>query len=123
MDPYASHVLRALLILLLPSASPPSSPSATPNAHASSNRSKKSAVFKARQAPMKSVFQDTTDENGSGVAPGSSKTSPKEFRQAAEKIVRLVRETLNANEVRALASDKRASPVLQVSKSPVHCCF
>lgn len=105
MDPFGSHVLRALLNALAPS---PSSSSQHKDAAA---RSKKSAAFKARQGSMKSVLSE--QENGSGRT--QVERTPKRLKDVALKMVLALRDRLGENEVRALASDKVASPALQVS--------
>ena len=102
MDPFASHPLRALLALLMPEAFPP-------DQRASTLRSKKSAAYKARQGPMKSVFTAEKAHNK------PSPDTPPEFREMAGQIVQIIKEQLGANEVRALAASPVASPVLQVS--------
>lgn len=106
MDPFASHVIRALLLLLAPACFSPGHG----HSNGASVRSKRSAAYKARQGPMKSVFTD-------GDAQGSDslvKETPKAFRETAERFVEALRDQLGDNEVRALAADKVASPVLQV---------
>lgn len=40
--------------------------------------------------------------------------APQQFREASESFVRILREELGENETRALATNKVASPVLQV---------
>ncbi|OSD01821.1 ARM repeat-containing protein [Trametes coccinea BRFM310] len=110
LDPFASHVIRALLSLLAPDilGSPEdSNGGGRPGAFAL--RSKKSAAWKARQGSMKSVFV----ENDAQVQKTSRKM-PKEFRSAASKFVSTLREQLGENEVRALAANQVASPVLQM---------
>ncbi|KAF5388249.1 hypothetical protein D9615_000027 [Tricholomella constricta] len=104
MDPFASHVIRALLILLSPNLVP-SDNSAQPVL-----RSKKSAAWKAKQGPMKSVF---TEEKGKGKE-APPKSMPTEFRQLARRFVEALRADLGENEVRALAANKVASPSLQL---------
>lgn len=104
MDPFASHVLRSLLLLLCPNVLPE-------DAARKSVRSKKSMSWKAKRGHMKSVFSDekgreTHDPSGS---------VPSSFRDAANQFLRILRDQLDANEVRALATHKVASPVLQVS--------
>lgn len=42
---------------------------------------------------------------------------PKQFREAAASFVHILRKNLSENEIRALAADKVASPVLQVGPS------
>lgn len=108
MDPFASHVIRALLLLLSPLANSSNDASKSHQ----NVRSKKSAAWKARQAPMKNVFA----EHKSKATEGGNQaiTTPKAFKKAAANFVRILREELGANEVRALAANKVASPVLQV---------
>lgn len=102
MDPFASHPLRALLALLRPNLFPA-------DQRTSTLRSKKSAAYKARQGPMKSVF--TAEKNGMHSATSGV---PEQFRDVAGRFVRMLRHQLGANEVRALAASTVASPVLQV---------
>ncbi|KAG2148028.1 armadillo-type protein [Suillus clintonianus] len=104
MDPFASHVLRALLLLLSPSSS------ATSHKAQSNMRSKKSSAWKARQGTMKSVFAD----NKSHDHVNSTRSVPKEFHDAATRFVRVLKSELSDNEVRALAANKVASPLLQL---------
>ncbi|TBU50501.1 ARM repeat-containing protein [Dichomitus squalens] len=107
MDPFASHVIRALLLLLASDVlSIEDTANSGPGKSAFALRSKKSAAYKARQGSMKSVF-----ENGEQ---GQGKRTPKEFRKAAFSIVSTLREQLGGNEVRALAANQVASPVLQM---------
>ena len=61
---------------------------------------------------MKSVFADT--QEGMPSSGTAQKKVPKEMRRMAERFVSTLREQLGENEVRALAADKVASPVLQV---------
>ena len=105
LDPFASHVVRALLLLLAPDCFPP-------DAREAAVRSKKSAAWKARQGPMKSVFAEM--QEGTPSSGTAQKKVPKEMRRMAERFVSTLREQLGENEVRALAADKVASPVLQV---------
>ncbi|KAG1739843.1 armadillo-type protein [Suillus paluster] len=104
MDPYASHVLRALLLLLSPSSS------STSHKAESNVRSKKSSAWKARQGTMKSVFA----ENKSHEHVDSTRSVPKEFHDAAARFIRTLKSELSDNEVRALAANKVASPLLQL---------
>jgi nucleolar protein 9 len=104
MDPFASHVLRALLLLLSPTSS------AASHKAQSNMRSKKSSAWKARQGTMKSVFAD----NKSYDHVDSSRSVPNEFHEAATRFVRVLKSELSDNEVRALAANKVASPLLQV---------
>ena len=62
---------------------------------------------------MKSVFAEQQQEGVSAGGP-AAKRVPKEMRRMAEQFVSALREQLGENEVRALAADKVASPVLQV---------
>jgi nucleolar protein 9 len=73
-------------------------------------RSKKSAAWKARQGPLKSVFNESDSREDLG-----SNNPPEIFSNAARKFVEVVRQELDGNETRALAADKVASPTLQVS--------
>ncbi|KAL5488349.1 NOP9 [Sanghuangporus weigelae] len=108
MDPFASHVLRALFLLLCPS---------LPSASDASSilRSKKSAKHRARQGPMKSILTDNAEQDDNVDGKGKAKAVsayPAEFESAARRFVKKVRDELNGNEVRALAADKVACPVL-----------
>jgi nucleolar protein 9 len=109
MDPFASHPIRALLALLRPNLFPA-------NQRASTLRSKRSAAYKARQGPMKSVFASERND-----ATAAARTTPEKFEELAGRFVRVLREYLGANEVRALATSSVASPVLQVRSLP--CSF
>lgn len=110
MDPFASHVIRSLLVLLCPTLF-------TPEKSQNTVRSKKSTAWKVKQGPMKSVLTDEKEKHGKGKVSEASNTktaTPKAFSDAARKIVMAVRNGLGENEVRALSADKVASPVLQV---------
>ncbi|KAF9518476.1 hypothetical protein BS47DRAFT_1289620 [Hydnum rufescens UP504] len=111
MDPFASHVVRTLLTLLVPSLS--SSDTSSTGPHGAPLRSKKSAAYKARQGPMKSVFKSTGDNDGSRDSTTSILTPPG-FGVVARRFVHTIRTEMDDNEIRALASDKVASPVLQM---------
>lgn len=63
---------------------------------------------------MKSVFVSQSDSKGDGSAL-KAHIIP-EFPKLARRLVQQLRADLNANEVRALAANKVASPVLQVGK-------
>ncbi|KAI6105389.1 armadillo-type protein [Pisolithus sp. B1] len=102
MDPFASHVLRSLLLLLFPIALPGDP---IPQKFV---RSKKSMAWKAKQGTMKSVF---SNEKGKGK---ENVTVPNQFRDSAVRFMRDLREQSSANEIRALAANKVASPVLQL---------
>lgn len=104
MDPFASHVLRSLLLLLCPSVLPE-------DTARRSLRSKKSISWKAKQGRMKSIF---SGEKGNETQVPSSSV-PASFHDAAKQFLRMLRDGLSANEVRALAPHKVAGPVLQVS--------
>ena len=103
MDPFASHVVRSLLLLLSPNLS------ASEENSQSALRSKKSAAWKAKQGHMKSVF---SDEKGKGK--DTLRNVPPEFRKMARRIVEVVRDELDGNETRAMAANKVACPGLQV---------
>ncbi|KAI9575034.1 armadillo-type protein [Boletus coccyginus] len=103
-DPFASHVLRSLLLLLCPTLLPE-------NSARKSVRSKNSVSWKAKQGHMKSVFSN--DKGGDIHA--SSASVPGSFRTAANRFLRILRDGLDANEVRALAANKVASPLLQLA--------
>ncbi|KAJ3011851.1 hypothetical protein NUW54_g2047 [Trametes sanguinea] len=110
LDPFASHVIRALLSLLAPDilGSPEdSNGGGRPGAFAL--RSKKSAAWKARQGSMRSVFVETDAQ-----VQKTTRKTPKAFRNAASRFVSTMREQLGENEVRALAANQVASPVLQM---------
>ncbi|KAJ7499330.1 armadillo-type protein [Mycena latifolia] len=103
MDPFASHVIRALLLLLSPNSV------ASDETAQNTMRSKKSAAWKAKQGPLKSVFKEGYAAGGQTIdAP------PEMFTRAARKFVEVVRSELDGNETRALAADKVASPTLQM---------
>ncbi|KAG6328391.1 hypothetical protein ID866_10698, partial [Astraeus odoratus] len=104
MDPFASHVLRSLLLLLFPLALPGDS------APQKFVRSKKSMAWKAKQGTMKSVFSGEKDKGKETLVP----TVPRQFRDAAVQFMRSLKKQLDANEVRALAANKVASPILQL---------
>ena len=104
MDAFASHVIRALLALL--------SPHLFPAEHLSTVRSKKSASWKAHQGPMKSVFANDAYDAGQK---SSILKTPSDFTKMASKFVDTLRDNSSANEVRALAANQVASPVLQVT--------
>jgi len=106
MDPFASHVVRSLMVLLCPHLFH----SDSPHKAESRVRSKRSVAWKAKQGPMKSVFHD---DKSKGKA-ASVKTTLKEFKDAARTFVVALKADLGANEVRSLAANKVASPVLQV---------
>ncbi|KAJ7672874.1 ARM repeat-containing protein [Mycena rosella] len=103
MDPFASHVIRALLLLL--------SPSSVPSHETAQNamRSKKSAAWKAKQGSLKSVFKEGESKGDPAI-----NVPPGVFTEAARKFVQVVRSELDENETRALAADKVASPTLQM---------
>lgn len=104
MNPFASHVLRSLLLLLCPTVLPEDSAR-------KSVRSKKSMSWKAKQGHMKSVFSNDKGKE----TPAFSGSVPSSFCDAANQFLRILKDGLDANEVRALAANKVASPVLQVS--------
>ncbi|KAF7330777.1 hypothetical protein MVEN_02416800 [Mycena venus] len=103
MNPFASHVIRALLLLL--------SPNLVTSQETAQHtmRSKKSAAWKAKQGPLKSVFKE-----GDSKGNPANYTPPEVFTETARKFVEAVRQELDGNETRALAADKVASPTLQM---------
>jgi len=103
--PFASHVLRAILVLLCPSIAPEDSEK--------NIRSKKSASFRAKQGPMKSIFNQQHDLRAAEAVEDNS-TRPKEFRKTARAILESIKSSLGENEIRALAADKAGSPTLQL---------
>lgn len=110
-DQYASHVLRALLSLLAPTQLPSGN---GPQKHAPSARSKKSASWKARIGPMKPVIPNEFDLSHSATE-RIERAPPESFSKMASRILGQFKGVLDGNEVRALAVDKVASPLLQVS--------
>ena len=110
MDPFASHVLRALFIVLCPQIS------SAAGATSSILRSKKSAKHRAKQGPMKSVFGEEKGLDGDVKGKGKSvEFHPPQFNSMARQFTKVMRDGLSANEVRALAADKSAAPLLVVS--------
>ncbi|GBE79200.1 Nucleolar protein [Sparassis crispa] len=110
MDPFGSHVIRALLLLLAPDCITSAGPDNSTGKPEHSVRSKKSAAYKARQGPMKSVFS----EDHIHPLERSSRSPPKAFHQIASKFILNLRDKLGENEVRAFAANQVASPVLQM---------
>ncbi|KAM6495360.1 Armadillo-type fold [Amanita muscaria] len=103
MDPFASHVVRSLLVLLNPSL-------AGEEALNSSLRSKKSQKWKSKQGPMKPLFSEA---KGKARQP-SGPAVPLKFSQMARKFVESLRKGSSDTEIRALAADKAASPALKM---------
>ncbi|KAF9649340.1 ARM repeat-containing protein [Thelephora ganbajun] len=103
MDQFASHVVRILLVLFSPHLFPPDF---------NTIRSKRSSVWKSSQGTMKSVFASQGGPQG-GKSALKAHTIP-EFSELARRFVQQLRKDLDANEVRALAANKVASPVLQM---------
>ena len=101
--PYASHVIRSLLLLLSPNV-------AELEDAQTSVRSKKSATWKAKQGQMKSVFDQG---KGKGL-PTSLKSCPQEFHNMARRLLLAVRDEMDENEIRAMAANKVACPTLKV---------
>ncbi|KAF8164817.1 armadillo-type protein [Crassisporium funariophilum] len=104
MDPFASHVIRSLLLLLSPNLA------ASEDSSQSAVRSKRSAAWKSKQGQMKSVFKD---EKGKGKET-VMRAIPPEFRQMARRFVEVFRSQNGENEVRAMAASKVACPGLQM---------
>lgn len=106
MDQFASHVVRALFLLLCPHLFQ----SDAPHKSQSFVRSRKSVAWKAKQGSLKSIFDDVSEKGKVSKETGG----PPAFRELASKYVMMLRTTLDANEVRSLAANKVACPVLQV---------
>lgn len=104
MDSFGSHVVRTLLSTLSPD-----NDEARNSSHGAAGRSKKSAAFKARQGSMKAVVAKEHLTQ-----PGLACNTPARLKALAKKMVENLRATLSDNEIRALASDKVASPTLQI---------
>ena len=108
MDPFASHVIRSLLLLLSPNLN-----ESAPREHSQFIvRSKKSAAWKAKQGVMKSVF--VNDTRGEGKGKGKEREVPPDFSQMARCIIEVFKTQIGENEVRAMAASKVACPGLQV---------
>jgi len=99
LDPFASHVIRALFILLDPHLSEFAKPQAV--------RSKRSAGFKARQGAMLSVFDNEAGKT-------RHRKAPEAFLSIAERMLSNIRQSLSPTEIRALAAHKVAAPTLKV---------
>jgi hypothetical protein len=66
-------------------------------------------AWKARQGPMRSVF-----DKGKGKGASNPSLTPREFQGMAQRFIQALLSELGANEVRAMAANKAASPCLQV---------
>ncbi|KAF8511204.1 ARM repeat-containing protein [Gautieria morchelliformis] len=110
-DPFASHVLRALLLLLAPRQLAMNS---RPHKYAPSASSKKSASWKARIGPMKAVISNEFDITDFAIAKRAELPTPGDFSKMASRILSQFLDVLDGNEVRALAVNKVSSPVLQM---------
>lgn len=108
MDQFASHVVRELFSILCPQLFQ----SAAPHKSQAFVRSRKSVAWKAKQGPLKSIFGDELDQ-GQKQTPKEARPPPA-FHEVARKYVTMLRTTLDANEIRSLATSKVACPVLQV---------
>jgi len=106
MDPFGSHVVRSILTLLDPSLV------AHGSTHSVLVRSKRSATWKAKQGPMKSVLNKEQDREFS-----SSLYPPAAFNEMAAQFLNVLRNELGENEIRAMAANKVASPGLQVREA------
>ncbi|KIY61837.1 ARM repeat-containing protein [Cylindrobasidium torrendii FP15055 ss-10] len=95
-DPFASHIIRALLSVL----------AGLPLNLSSASQSKKSKKWKDRQGEMKSVFE----EDRAAV----QLKFPSTFGEKASVIIRTTQQSMSANEVRACAASKVACPTLDV---------
>ncbi|KAH9991655.1 ARM repeat-containing protein [Russula compacta] len=107
MDQFASHVIRALFLLVCPQVFQ----SSAPHKSQALVRSRKSVSWKVRQGPLKSIFGDALDK-GQTIMEGRQ---PPAFDEVARKYVTMLRTTLDANEVRSLAASKVACGVLQMA--------
>ncbi|KAL5636681.1 hypothetical protein ACGC1H_000592 [Rhizoctonia solani] len=103
LDPFGAHVVLSLLVLLSPRITRHPD-SLHPNT--SLTRSKKSAAYKSRQGSMKSILPSGAEQTSTAVVPES-------FKDLAAKFVDALRESTDANEIRAFAANKVANPVLQ----------
>ncbi|CAE6532593.1 unnamed protein product [Rhizoctonia solani] len=103
LDPFGAHVVLSLLVLLSPQITrhPDSS-----HPNTSLTRSKKSAAYKSRQGSMKSILSSGAEQTSTAVVPST-------FKDLAAKFVDALRESTDANEIRAFAANKVANPVLQ----------
>ncbi|KAG8834892.1 Nucleolar protein 9 [Serendipita sp. 399] len=99
-EKFASHVLQRLIVLLIP---PLDVLQEKQNL-----RSKRSAGYKSKQGPLKSVFDAAPDVQQ------VERQTPSKFSSSAQGILRRIREKFSASEVRALAADKVACPTLRV---------
>src|SRR5260221_13648164 len=100
LDPFASHVVRALFILLDPRLSK------LIDQQTSGVRSKRSAGFRAKQGTMLSVFGDEAEKMHHRQAPDA-------FLSTATRMLSNVRQALSPIEIRALAANKVAAPTLK----------
>jgi len=110
MDPFGSHVVRSMLTLLDPSLATHGS------ARSVLVRSKRSATWKAKQGPMKSVLN-----KGKG-REFSNSSYPPAFNEMAAQFLNVLRTELGENEIRAMAANKAASPSLQVREVLLTIC-
>ncbi len=108
MDQFASHVVRALFLLLCLQLFQ----SDAPHKSQAFLRSRKSVEWKARQGPLKSILGDESGQSQNQTR--EEVRQPPAFHEVARKYVMKLRTTLDANEVRSLAASKVACPVLQV---------
>ncbi|KAF6741754.1 armadillo-type protein [Ephemerocybe angulata] len=100
IDPFASHVLRAVLLLLSPASSTEDDRTL---------RSKRSSSWKAKQGSMKSVFE----EKGKGKA-DMQKSVPHSFTEMARRFVETLRSAVDGNEIRAMGASNVAGPCLKI---------
>ena len=101
LDPFASHVIRALFVLLVPQLSK------FADQQSSTVRSKRSAGFKAKQGVMLSVFDDE-------IGNMHHRQAPDAFLSTAKRMLSNIRQALSPTEIRALAANKVAAPTLKV---------
>jgi nucleolar protein 9 len=110
MDPFGSHVVRSLLLLL----SPNLSEDASHENSQSALRSKKSAAWKAKQGVMKSIFVNDTRGDVKGKGKEKESEDLPDFSQMARRIIEVFKSQISENEVRAMAASNVACPGLQV---------
>ena len=101
LDPFATHVVRALFILLNPHLSK------LADQQGFAVRSKRSAGFKAKQGSMLSVFDGEVEKL-------HHRQVPDAFLSMAKRMLPNIRRALSPTEVRALAVNKVAAPTLKV---------
>ena len=110
VNPFASHVIRALLLLLYPNLGSSHPTSSVVGRAQSIQRSKRSAAWNARQGPLQYAYAESQEIHDES----SPRVVPRQFIDMACTFVKTLREALTEDDVKALAADKVACPVLQV---------